>query len=633
MKQVSIILLSLLFFSCNQSAEIADNQQGEAKEDSTNLNYKVTNHSYSNIEEINTTHLNLELEIDFDAQVIHGVARHKMKNNGTKRAIFDINRIEIKKVTTGSKGHETEVTFDIGISDSILGSPLIVNIEQDDSLINIYYNTAKNADALDWLAPNLTGDKKYPFLYTQGEAILTRSWIPTQDTPENRFTYSANVKVPKELLAVMSANNPEEKNETGEYSFEMGQPIPSYLMALAVGELEFARLGEVSGVYAEPYMIDAAKEELKDIPKMIDAAEELYGKYRWEEYDVLILPYSFPYGGMENPRLTFATPTIIAGDGSLVTLIAHELAHSWSGNLVTMASWNDFWLNEGFTMYIENRIMEKIDGRETADMLALINFQDLHQTLNQLQKNDRAEDTRLKLDLEGRNPDEGMTDIAYDKGFFFLKTLEQKVGRKKFDLFLRSYFDHYQFQSITTEDFVQYLKTNLLEKENIDFNVDEWIYGEGIPDNIVKLESDRFKIVEELAKNVKENGLLPEDLKRSDKTTQEWRAFIRAFDGKLSKEKMKKIDQQLHFKDCGNSEIEAEWYVLAIQNDYTELHPLIKDFLLKVGRMKFLEAIYEALADHSEKSSEWGKEIFKEARPNYHPLSRKSVDKIFTVNK
>lgn len=628
-QKFSIVVLSLFLFACNDSktestdSDITTENQKPEKEDENVVN----NHSYSNIDEINTTHLHLNFDIDFDNKKIKGVARHKMNNTGVEVAIFDVQGLDIQKVTLG-EDKEVETTYKIGKEDKLLGAPLKVDIEQNTSMINIYYETTEESQALDWLDPALTGSKKHPFLYTQGQAILTRTWIPTQDTPENRITYSADVKVPSELLALMSANNPTEKNESGEYSFKMNQPIPSYLIALAVGELEYAQLGEKSGVYAEPYMIDAAASEFQDIPKMMDAAQELYGEYLWDMYDVIVLPHSFPFGGMENPRLTFATPTLIAGDRSLVSVIAHELAHSWSGNLVTNATWDDFWLNEGFTVYFENRIMEKIYGKEVANMLALIEFQELEKSIDKMMSEGHNEDTHLKLNLDERNPDDGMTDVAYVKGAFFLKTLEKEVGREKFDAFLREYFNAHQFETLTSESFIEYLNKNLLEKESIDFNVEEWIYGDGIPDNVVKITSDRFVKIKNLADKIKNGDKIPSDLKREDKTTQEWLAFIRHFQGDLDKEKMIAIDKQLNFRNSGNSEIMSEWFILGINNGYTDLRPDIKKFVVKVGRRKFLAPIYTALSKPENNSVEWAKEVYAEARPNYHAISFNTVDEI-----
>lgn len=621
-KWLGYFVVLLFFVSCQSTSKSKKN---------TDKRITVKNHSFSNINEIHTEHLNLSLTIDFKQKIIHGVARHTMINNGTDRVIFDINDLVIEKVTIGAKGHERSTTFTIKEGDSLNGQPLIIAITNKDSLINIYYHTSKNAAALDWLTPQLAGDSIYPFLYTQSQAILGRSWIPLQDTPKNRITFSADVKVPQGMIALMSASNPTKKNDSSIYHFEMNKPIPSYLIAMAVGNIQFKDLGNNCGVYALPSVIDKAAKEFEDIPKMVKAAESLFGPYNWGRYDVLVLPYSFPFGGMENPQLTFVTPTIITGDKSLVNVIAHELAHSWSGNLITNATWNDFWLNEGFTNYIELRIMEKLYGKDIAKMYASIQYQTLNKAVKHLNKEGRAKDTRLQINLKGRNPDEGMTYIPYTKGCFFLRTLEEKVGRDKFDNFINQYFHDHKFQSITTTEFITYLNKHLLNKYKIDFNYKEWIFGEGIPSNIAKIQSDHISRMQDLAKDIQTGKTLSVQLKRSDKTTQEWLTFINAFKGDLTKEKMLKIDNQLGFTNSKNAEIMCAWFVLGIKNDYQAIRPAMKDFLIKVGREKFLEAIYYELANHSKEDLKWAKEVYQLARPHYQYVSYSIMDRILGI--
>lgn len=639
MIKLSVLLLSVLFLtSCSDNPENHNNQDN-TKDSTLNANkgegckMPLTNHTHSNIDDVRTTHLHLDLDVNFDEKKIFGVARHQIEqNNNVGEVIFDVDGLKIIKITTGSnEKEEVEAEYEIGSEVEHLGAPLTVSINENTEQVNIYYETTDASNALDWLDPSLTMSKKHPFLYTQGQAVLTRTWIPIQDTPSNRITYSATLKVPSELLAVMSANNPTEKNEEGIYNFEMNQPIPSYLIAMAVGDLAYRKLGENSGVYAEQGMVDDAAEEFVDIPKMMDAAQKLYGEYLWDIYDVIVLPHSFPFGGMENPRLTFATPTLIAGDRSLVSVIAHELAHSWSGNLVTNATWNDIWLNEGFTVYFENRIMEEIYGKEISDMLLLIEYQELIETIEHMMSRGKNTDTHLKLDLDCRNPDDGLTDVAYVKGALFLKTLEEEATREEFDKFLTQYFNENKFKTITTEDFVTYLNEHLIDKNNLEFNTEEWIYGEGLPDNCITLTSPRFMEIQLLAKTIKnDNARLPKDLKRSDKITQEWQAFIRTFNYELAPSKMEAIDKQLKFTESGNAEIMSEWFVLGIKSGYTKNYDAIEKFLLKVGRRKFLEPIYTALAA-SEENKKWALEVYEKARPNYHAVSFKTIDKILGI--
>ncbi len=635
-KLVSILLL-LSLFACDY---FDDSQSEEGKKIITNQQIRES-HSYANIEEVFTKHLHLDMEVDFDNNSIYAVARHTMINKGSDTAVFDIKGLEIQKVTLGEKDHEINTNFVIGMEDSILGAPLSVKIDKNSTLINIYYKTTEGSEALDWLKPEMTKGKKFPYLYTQGQAILTRTWIPSQDRPSNRITYSADVKVPEGMIALMSAKNPTKKSKDGLYHFEMNQPIPVYLIALAVGNLEYRKIGKNCGVYSEPEMIRQVAWEFKDLRKMIVAAEGIYGKYQWEQYDVIVLPYSFPFGGMENPRLTFANPTLLAGDRSLISVIAHELAHSWSGNLVTNATWDDFWLNEGFTVYFENRIMQSLYGKDIADILALIEFQELKAEVKEISDGDHPEDTYLKLSLDGRNPDDGMTSVAYVKGAFFLKTLEEKVGREKFDVFVKGYFKKFQFQTLTTEIFEKYLEDNLLKPNKIKFNTKAWLYGKGIPKNCIKIVSPRFVAMQKMADNFNAGKDIFKikvkkrrrkiDLKRDMYVTQEWLAFIRRLPRNISIDKLKLLDKKLDFKGWGNAEIATEWYILGVEAGYEDIRPNMEKFLKKVGRRKFLLPIYKTLANRPT-DLKWAKDVYAESRANYHAVSQNTIDEILKFN-
>jgi hypothetical protein len=418
------------------------------------------------------------------------------------------------------------------------------------------------------------------------------------------------------MMAAMSARNPTIKNGKGQYAFTMSQPIPPYLIALAVGDFEFAPLGPQTGVYAEPSVIDAAVYEFGQMQEMLEAAEALYGKYLWERYDVLVLPPSFPFGGMENPRLTFATPTIIAGDRSLTALIAHELAHSWSGNLVTNATWNDFWLNEGFTVYFERRIMEAVYGKEYTNMLALLGYQDLEFEVKDLGED--SEDTHLRLSLEGRDPDDGMTDIAYEKGAYLLTLIEEKVGREKWDNFLRKYFDDHRFKTMTTDQFVAYLDKELLTPNNVELNLDEWINGPGIPANCPVPASDRFEKVEKSFESMLE-GSFPTDI-IDQWSTHEWLHMIRSLPSGVERSVLVQMDKKYGLTKSGNSEIKAAWMEYAIQNGYyEEVKPSLTAFLREVGRRKFLTPLYRAMIAADKKED--ALEIYASARPNYHSVA------------
>lgn len=619
-----IITLGLVISSCG-SAENQEDTNTDAPVDSV-VTEVLDQHSYSNVAEVKTTHLHLDIAVDFETKMLKGSVAHTIDNMvGAETMIFDAHSLDIEKVVLDN-GEET--TFEIGEFDELLGNSVTVALQPETELVTIYFSTAPDSKALQWLSPQQTAGKNEPYLFTQGEAVLTRTWIPCQDTPGNRITYSADVSVPSQLMAVMSADNPTEKNPEGKYHFEMKNPIPCYLIALAVGDLEFASLGDRTGVYAEPSMVEKSVYEFADVEKMIEVAEGLYGEYKWGRYDIIVLPPSFPFGGMENPKLTFATPTILAGDRSLVSLIAHELAHSWSGNLVTNATWDDFWLNEGFTVYFENRIMEALYGKEHSDMLFSIEYEEMLNENSAILEGEHPDDTKLKLDLIGRDPDDGMTAIAYVKGALFLKTLEDAVGREKFDVFINSYFGDHEFQTLTTEDFVAYLNENLLDPNEIDFNVDEWIYGQGIPENSVKIESNRFDLVAEVSAEIPTmEDVASLGIDKDAWTTQEWMHFIRQIPAETSADKFALLDETFGFKNCGNSEIMAEWYIASIKHGYKGIDADMEYFLINVGRRKFLEPIYTELAKSTEGLAQ-GRAIYEKARPNYHAISFNTVDEI-----
>ena len=589
-------------------------------------------HTYSRPEEIVTRHLSLDLNVDFEKRQISGTAIHTIQNNGADTFIVDIKGLSIIEVSLDDPEGPVPVMFTP--EDAILGRGLKIPVSKTAEKVTIRYSAPADAAALGWLTPEQTAGKTSPFLYTQGQAILTRTWIPLQDSPGVRFTYDAKLEVPAGMMAAMSATNPQERSPDGHYQFKMEYPVPGYLIALAVGDFDYTAISSRTGVYAEPPILEKAKDEFVDMEKMVVIAEGLYGPYRWDRYDVIILPPSFPFGGMENPKLTFATPTIIAGDRSLVSLIAHELAHSWSGNLVTNATWNDFWLNEGFTTYFENRIMEALYGKEYAAMLTLLGYQDLEKTVNDLGRT--HEDTHLFLDLEDRDPDDGMTSIAYDKGKFFLMRLEEAAGRETFDAFLRKYFDEHQFQSMSTSRFATYLKENLLDPEELDVDIDAWIYGPGIPPDCPEISSDRFKKAEAAVDSFVD-GERAVGLPVDGWTTHEWLHFIRHLPKDLNVRRMRELDEAFNFSKSGNYEIAAAWYELALRNEPSDggtgyadvILTEIEEFLTVVGRRKFLMPLYRAMKENER--LEEAQRIFTSAKQNYHSVSAASVADLLGV--
>ncbi|HEX8140963.1 MAG TPA: M1 family metallopeptidase [Pyrinomonadaceae bacterium] len=587
-------------------------------------------HSYSNPQEVRVRHLDLDLEVDFRAKVLRGAALlgfERISNDRRAPLVLDTRALNISKVEASGDGKAfVETQFTVGPSDPTLGAPLTISLPAGADRVRISYATSPGASGLQWLDPPQTAGKRYPFIFTQSQAIHARSWIPIQDTPQVRVVYTARIRTPRELLAVMSAENDARTPRDGDYSFTMQQPIPSYLIALAVGDLRFRPLGRRTGVYAEPSVIAKAASEFADTERMVAATERLYGPYRWGRYDLLVLPPSFPYGGMENPRLTFATPTVLAGDKSLVSLVAHELAHSWSGNLVTNATWSDFWLNEGFTNYIERRILEAVYGRAREEMEAALGRRSLEEELATLDDRDEI----LHIDLNGRDPDEGSTGVPYEKGALFLRHMEETFGRARFDAFLRAYFDHFAFRSITTEDFLSYLKTNLLDKYPemaARVPVEEWIFKPGIPANAPRPQSDAFARVEEQARRWTEGKIPLSGIQTASWSTQEWLHFLKSLPEEGARERMAQLDRAFQLTRTGNSEIEFQWLMMAVRSGYEAAYPRLEDFLTSMGRRKFLKPLYEELVKTPQGRAR-AIAIYRRARPTYHPIAVTTIDGI-----
>ncbi len=583
--------------------------------------YEKDTHSFANPEHVRVKSLDLKLEVDFDKREITGLATFKVERTSADKSqplVLDTRGLKIRVVALKSDGdNSVTVEYKLGKEVPILGQSLTIPLPEKVDLVYVVYTTGPHASALQWLSPAQTAGKKRPYLFTQSQAIEARSWVPCQDTPGVRFTYKATVKTPSDLLAVMSmlATIRNKSLWTGEYKFEMDQPIPSYLLALAVGDIAF-RTGCRTGVYAEPSIVDKAALEFSDLETMVRECEKLYGPYRWTRYDVLVMPPSFPFGGMENPRLTFFSPTIIAGDKSLVSVAAHELAHSWSGNLVTNATWREFWLNEGFTFYLERRIMEAVFGKARADAEAVLGKRSLMKEMAGLPKPDQV----LHIDLKGRSPEDGLTDVPYEKGALFLKHLEAIYGREAFDAFLKAYFAKFAFQSITTATFAKYLEENLLKGDPAKAakaNVQEWLYQPGIPAGAPDPSAATFAKVEELAKDFVSGKTKAAELPAKTWTTQEWLHFLDSLPATTNKEQMKELDAAFALTKSGNSEVIFQWLLLAVKHGYEPAYPRLESFLTEQGRRKFLKPLYEELMKTSD-GKERAAAIYKLFARPYH---------------
>ena len=590
-------------------------------------------HSYANRSPVRVQHLALQLSVDFDLHALAGTATWQLTNpDAGAELVLDARDLTITQVETlDAAGHSSPTSFHLEAPDAVLGQALHIALPAGTTAVRIDYSTAPTAAALQWLDPAQTAGTQ-PFLFTQSQAILARTWLPCQDSPGIRFTYEATVRVPAHLLALMSAENPQQLSPTGEYHFRMAQPIPAYLMALAVGDLAFAPLSNRTGIYAEPATLPAATYEFADLEKMVTAAEDLYGPYRWERYDLLVLPPSFPFGGMENPRLTFVTPTILAGDRSLTSLVAHELAHSWSGNLVTNATWNDFWLNEGFTVYFERRIMEHLYGREYADMLQVLGSADLRHTIQEIGAT--SPDTHLYLNLAGRDPDEGLTEIAYEKGCALLLTLESLVGRPRLDVFIKEYFAQFSFQAMDTATFLHYLRAELLDAEpglEARLNLAAWVHGPGLPANASSATSARFAAVEQAAEQLAGGAAAASLLlATAGWSSHEWVHFLNGLPTNYTAEQLAQLDTAFGFTSSGNAEILTAWFPHTLRAGYAPADAAVEKFLRHVGRRKFLVPLYRALLATPNGAAR-ARAIYKEARSNYHSVATGTLDTLLAA--
>lgn len=599
-------------------------------------------HSFGRPEQIKVKRVELDLEVDFDRKELRGSANLIVERAPGCPADapldLDTRDLTIEGVSTVSgENASSPVQFRHGANeessapadkatDPILGTRLRVWLPASASQVKIVYRTSPKASALQWLEPSLTAGKKHPFLFSQSEAIHVRSWIPLQDSPGVRVTYAATIRVPKGLRAVMSADHRPSDEANGVYRFEMSEAIPPYLIAIGVGDLAFRSLGPRTGVYAEPSMIEAAAHEFADTEAMVTSIERRYGSYRWGRYDMLVLPPSFPYGGMENPRLTFVTPTILAGDRSLVSLIAHELAHSWSGNLVTNATWSDFWLNEGFTTYIEGRVTEDLYGPARSSMEAVLGIRGLRKELKEFPPRDQV----LHINLTDRDPDEGTTSVPYQKGALFLRTLEETFGRDRFDAFVRAYFDHFAFQSITTSQFEKYLREHLLnqdEKAASKIDVQAWLQSPGLPSGYPEPKSVQFEAIDRAAQAWSEGKIAATQIETKKWSTHEWLHFLQSLPETLSVAQMTALDKAFHLTSSGNAEISEQWLLMAIHNQYTPADARLEQFLTTVGRRKYLMPLYGALIKTSEGRTR-AKAVFEKARGSYHPIAVESVERL-----
>lgn len=591
--------------------------------------------TYANTDEFVAQHLALDLDVDFEAKTLHGsvVLTMKVLDTSASRIFLDTRDIAVESVVFLGANETTEVAaYQMSTADAVKGTALVIavpeNIKGEPEVeIRIQYETSPNASALQWLPPELTAGGKHPMMFSQSQSIHARSWIPLQDTPAVRATYEAVIRTPAELLAVMSANNDPLTPRSGEYQFDMPQAIPSYLLAIAVGNLYFAPLGDDTGVYTEPELLDASVYEFANTQDMFDAAEEQFGPYRWGRYDLLVLPPSFPFGGMENPRLSFLTPSLLAGDRSLVSVVAHELAHSWSGNLVTNATWRDGWLNEGMTSYLESRLMEVIYDKDRVDEERVLSYQELLGDFETVP----AERQGLAPRFDSGDADDVQGTIHYHKGQLFLQYLENGFGRERFDEFLLGYFDNHAFKTITTEAFVDYLDQELLSPNPgviTRQQVEVWMYQPGLPEDAPIPSSKTLDHAAELAAAWALGETSLEDVPTDRWSPQALIHFINSLPADLAEEKLQALDSGLGLSETNNAEIARAWFIQVAMRRYAPAYAKLEEYLNRYGRARLVAPVFGALVTNGQ-DAELAKSMFATARSTYHPITKGYIERVF----
>jgi aminopeptidase N len=577
--------------------------------------------SYTDLSQGRIKHIDFHLRVDFDSRTLEVKAEYHMQKPIHGSLYMDTYKIDLQDVRVD--GRELEWEFDA--SDETLGERLHLKGLAGDSSFTLKFCTSPEARALQWMSPSQTAGGTHPFLYSQCQASNARSIFPCQDTPSVRFTYSAQLEVPEGLTAVMAAELVEASKERGRFSFRMPQPIPSYLFAIAVANLDFRELGPRTGVYAEPEVIEAAAWEFAETERTMVEAEKLLGPYLWGRYDMLVLPPSFPFGGMENPRLTFLTPTAILGTRGQTALITHELAHAWTGNLVTNATWQDFWLNEGWTTYAETRITEILEGKESADLNAVYDEKRTYAIMERVGMDSPL--TCLKIPVEGKDGDAMTSVLAYTKGCFFLKECEYAVGRERFDAFIQKYMNRFQFQSLTTEEFLDFLKAELPEVfEKVD--VETWVYKPGMPESWHKPTSRLYDEVEKALSNL-EQGILPTREQLKDWHRYQMLSFLQGLPQTLSVEACRHLEKVLELEKRNDDHFLSYFYATCILSGYREILPRVEKFVENIGRMLYIMPIGRAMVE-----AEWARDqarpMFERVRERHHPVTVNSIDRFLT---
>ncbi|KAK3906440.1 peptidase family M1-domain-containing protein [Staphylotrichum tortipilum] len=593
----------------------------------------------SNYDAWRTRHTMADFAVDFAAKCLRGsvvIELESQTDRASTEIILDSSFVDVADITLNAAPSKWEVKDRTGPS----GSPVHIAVPDGAGKgevvkLGIQLATTDKCTALQWLSPAQTSNKKAPFMFSQCQAIHARSIFPCQDTPDVKSTYDFVIRSPHVVVA-SGVPLPEATEAAGDdkiYKFRQNVPIPSYLFALASGDIASAPIGRCSSVCTGPNELKASQWELEDdMDKFLDAAEKIVFPYRWGEYNVLVLPPSFPYGGMENPIFTFATPTIISGDRQNIDVIAHELAHSWSGNLVTNGSWEHFWLNEGWTVYLERRILASIHNNNAYfDFSAIIGWKHLEMSVEEFGAD--HEYTKLCINHKGIDPDDAFSSVPYEKGFHFIYSLDRLVGRENFDKFIPHYFakwankslDSYEFKQ-TFLDFFSTPEYASLQGKLAEIDWEGRFYTPGLPPK-PEFDTSLVDVCFQLAGKWKQKDFSPSSSDTSSWTGNQVLVFlnlVQNFEEPLTVEQSQSMGKVYGLADSKNVELKAAYYQIAMRAKDTSAYPGIVELLGEVGRMKFVRTLFRSL---TKVDRDLAVKTFEKNRDFYHPICRALVEK------
>jgi len=573
--------------------------------------------TYADLSQGKIQHIDFKIKVDLDERILDIEATYQMDKPISGELTLDSYKIDLK----GAEANNRALRWEFDPEDDVIGQRLQLNGLENDTSFTLVFRTSPEARALQWTDASQTQGGEHPFLFSQCQATHARSVFPCQDVPSVRFTYSAEVEVPSALRAVMAAEQVDAEEGSGHFTFKMPQPIPSYLFAMAVGNLAFRELGPRTGIYAEPEIIEAAAWEFAETESALREAEKLFGPYMWGRYDMLVLPPTFPFGGMENPRLTFLTPTCILGTRGQTSLITHELAHAWTGNLITNATWQDFWLNEGWTTYAESRITEILEGRDAQELQAVYAAKGLLTVMERVGMDSPA--TCLKLPNDEKDGDASTTAVAYQKGRNFLRECEMAVGRERFDAFIQKYMKSFQFQSLSTEGFLDFLKAELPDVfEKV--NVQKWIYEPGMPEEWHKPQSRLYDEVEKALEDYKQ-GKRPSRGQVQDWHRYQILSFLQGLPKSIPVEDCKYFEDILELEKKNDGGFFSLFFAICVASGYQDAWPRVEEFMGTIGRMLYILPIMRAMI-----ATDWTKDkarhLFDQVKDKHHLITVRAMD-------